>query len=126
MGPVGAVPGGSAATVSRGISVMAHRIPTHKTPRKRPCIPPLAWGHGVLGHAASHELRRHHELLAHEILQVLLRDLRRGPVLFHHESRGKEKQHYLKPQKSLSPLFFRCREEDEKATTDCARGHKGA
>jgi hypothetical protein len=35
---------------------------------------------------------------------------------------SKPKKYHL----SLSLSFFRRKEEDEKATTDCARGHKGA
>jgi hypothetical protein len=58
---------------------------------------------------------------------VLMRDLGRGPVLFHHDSRGKEKQCSLNPQNiSFSLSFFRHKEGDEKTMTDCSRGCKGA
>jgi hypothetical protein len=86
-------------------------------------------GHGVLEHAADHELCRRHEPLAHEVLQVLLHDRGRGPVLFRHGSRGKEKQRSLSPKKlpflSHKHTLFRRKKEDEKAMADCARGHKG-
>jgi hypothetical protein len=38
------------------------------------------------------------ESQAHEVLQVLLCNIGRGPVLFHHVLRGKEQQHSLSPQ----------------------------
>jgi hypothetical protein len=38
----------------------------------------------VLWHVAGRELRCHHKPLVHEALQVTLRDLGRGPILFRH------------------------------------------
>jgi hypothetical protein len=78
---------------------------------------------GVLRHVAGHELRHHHEPLAHEPLLLLLRDLGSGPILFRHGSRGKEKQRSLS-LKNLS--LFRCKENDKKETIDGVRGRKGA
>jgi hypothetical protein len=67
----------------------------------------LRWHKGsrILKHIAGRELHRRNEPMAHEVLQVHLRDLGRGLVLFHHGSRGKEKQHFLSP-KNLPFLYF--------------------
>jgi hypothetical protein len=85
-------------------------------------------GHGILGHVPGEELHRRHEPLAHEILQVLLHNHEAGLVLLRHFSRGKEKQHSLNPKyfSFCFSSFFRCKEEDEKATIDCERGLKHA
>jgi hypothetical protein len=65
------------------------------------------------------------ESQAHEVLQVLLCNIGRGPVLFHHVLRGKEQQHSLSPQNlpfrsfSLSLSLFRHREGDEETMGPC-------
>jgi hypothetical protein len=87
-------------------------------------------GRGVLRHAAGFELHHCHEPLVHEASQMTLRDLGRGPVLFCHGSRGKEKQRSLNPKNlpfpSSSLFLFRRREGGEEGMMDSARGCRGA
>jgi hypothetical protein len=63
---------------------------------------------GIFLHAIGRELCRHHEPLFREILQVLLHNFGRGPILFGHGLRRKEKQHSLNLgiPLSFSSLFF--------------------
>jgi hypothetical protein len=78
-------------------------------------------GREVLGHVAGHELHSRYDPLAHNVLQVLLRDLGRGPVLFCHVSGGKEKHCSLNLKNlsyfSFSLSFLRRKEEGKKTTT---------
>jgi hypothetical protein len=54
---------------------MAHQTLAHRTPHMTPHVPPLAREmRGPQAHERR-ELRRCHELLAHEVLEVHLRDL---------------------------------------------------
>jgi hypothetical protein len=72
---------------------------------------------------ACHELRSRHEPLTQKVLQVLPRDLGRGPILFRHDLEGTEKLRSVNPK--TPSLLLRCREEDEKTMTNCVREHKG-
>jgi hypothetical protein len=62
----------------------------------------------VLRHVTGDEFPCYHNSLVHEALQMSMRDLGRGPILFRHRSRGKEKQRSLNPQNLpfLSPSLF--------------------
>jgi hypothetical protein len=77
---------------------MAHRILLLKCHESHHVSLRRCGGRKILRHVAGCELHRHHQPLAHEVLQVHLCDLRRDPVLFHHGSRGKEKQCSLSPK----------------------------
>jgi hypothetical protein len=59
-------------------------------------------GCDIFRHKVGCELHRHHEPMAHEVLQVRMCDLERGPALVHHKVRGKEKQRPLNPRNLLS------------------------
>jgi hypothetical protein len=66
--------------------------------------------------------------MAHEVLQVRMCDLERGPALVHHKVRGKEKQRPLNPRNLLSlslSLPFQAREGGEKVMIVCVRRQKG-
>jgi hypothetical protein len=45
----------------------------------------------ILGHTTGSQLCCCHIPLTHEVLQVLLHDLRHGPTRLRHESKGKER-----------------------------------
>jgi hypothetical protein len=70
--------------------------------------------------------------MAPEALLVTLCVRGWGPFLFRHGSRWKVKQCSLSPKNlpflslSLTHSVFMGKEKDEKAMTDCVRGHKGA
>jgi hypothetical protein len=81
----------------------------------------------ILRHTAGYELRRRHEPPTHEALQVRLRNLKRGLVLFRHGLRGQEKQRSIMPKQTpLSLSLFKHREGGEEAMGIHARGHRGA
>jgi hypothetical protein len=74
---------------------------------------------------AGCEFHRCLEPLAYENLEVHLRDLKRGPIMFCHGLRGEEKQRSLRLQKSLSLSLFRHREVGEEAKSIHARECRG-
>jgi hypothetical protein len=94
--------------------------------------------HGVIWHTARRELCRRHKPLFYKLLQVTLHNHGRGPVLFCHGLRMKEKQNSLNPSIPLfffflfsfflftSLFIFRRREGGKEGMAECARGCKGA
>jgi hypothetical protein len=60
--------------------------------------------HLILWHMTSPELRRHHEPMLHKFLQMTRRNDKRGPVLLHHGSGRKGRQHL--GDLGISPIFL--------------------
>jgi hypothetical protein len=60
-------------------------------------------GRRILGHTIGSQLHRCHIPLTHEVLQLLLHDLRRGLTQLYHGSKAKERRH---PVSSTTPSYF--------------------
>jgi hypothetical protein len=121
--------------MSGGTGGMAHRVPTCKKLPRPPHILLWAWGCMVLQHTVGRNLYHRQKPLVLKALQVILCDLGRGPVLFHHGLREKEKQYSLNPRNPPFSFFFSLffsifhfnrRKGAEEGTTDCAREYGGA
>jgi hypothetical protein len=57
----------------------------------------------ILRHMTGTQLRSCHTTLTHEVLQVHLRDHRRGPTRLRHESEGKERRHPIGSTTVIEP-----------------------